>query len=257
MSHINVSSVDGARRRHDGRADRAALRQRRHPLAAARPHRRRRPSGAGQGARAEARSAVHARRLLADRDRRLRHAPRSDRRHRLGHGSRGRAAGHQAAAAGARRREAPARHHRQHEHLGHPDRGAGRRPLGRLPPPLARHPLLQPAALPAPAGTDPDGRDRSGGHRRGHARRRPPARQGRGGGEGHAELHRQSHRALRRRVHAAGARQRQVHDRGDRRDHRTGDRPPGLGHVPHHGHRRRGRARPRDAEPERAPGGCR
>ena len=144
---------------------------------------------------------------------------------------------------------------RQHEHVGHPDRGAGRRPIRRFPPPLARHALLQSAPLPATAGDHPDRRDRSRGGCRRHAGRRPRARQGRRGGEGHAELHRQSHRALRRRVHAAGARQRQVHDRGDRRDHRAGHRPPGLRDVPDHGHRRRGRAGARDAEPERAPGG--
>ena len=87
--------------------------------------------------------------------------------------------------------------------------------------------------------------------------RRSPARQGRRGGEGHAELHRQSHRALRGRVHAAGAGHRQVHDRGDRRDHRARHRTPRLRHLPDDGHRRRRRAGPRDAQPERAARRCR
>ncbi len=54
-----------------------------------------------------------------------------------------------------------------------------------------------------------------------------------------------------------GARQRQVHDRGDRRDHRAGHRATGVRDVPDDGHRRRGRAGARDAEPERTPGGRR
>ena len=86
-----------------------------------------------------------------------------------------------------------------------------------------------------------------------HALRRSHARQGRGRGEGHAELHRQSHRALRRGAHARGAGHRQVHDRGDRRHHRPRARPPGQRDVPDHGHRRHRRARARDAQPERAP----
>ena len=47
------------------------------PVAAARPHRRCRAAGPREGAQAEARSAVHARRLHARHDRRLRHASRS------------------------------------------------------------------------------------------------------------------------------------------------------------------------------------
>ena len=67
-------------RRHHGRADRAALRQRRHPVAAARPHRRAGARRPREGAQAQAGSAVHARCVPADHRRRLRHAPRSHRR---------------------------------------------------------------------------------------------------------------------------------------------------------------------------------
>ena len=72
MIAINSVAVLGAG--HDGRADRAALRQRRHSGAAARPDRRPGAAGAREGAQAEARSAVHARRLQARHHRRLRHA---------------------------------------------------------------------------------------------------------------------------------------------------------------------------------------
>ncbi len=84
--------------------------------------------------------------------------------------------------------------------------------------------------------------------------RRSHARQGRGGGEGHAELHRQSHRPLRRGADARGAGHRQVHDRGDRRDHGTSALgTAGQRDVPDHGHRRHRRARARAAQPQRAP----
>ena len=83
---------------------------------------------------------------------------------------------------------------------------AGRGPQRRLSPALARHALLQPAALPAAARADSDRRNRSR-RRRGHSRVcRPASGQGRGRREGHAELHRQPHRALRRRAHARSSR---------------------------------------------------
>ena len=94
----------GAWRRDHGRADRAALRQRRPAGAAARPDRGRREAGARARPQAQARSAVHAGRLPPGHHRRLRHAPRADRQVRLDHGSGGRAARHQAAAARESRR---------------------------------------------------------------------------------------------------------------------------------------------------------
>ena len=181
------------------------------PGAAARPHRRRREAGTREGAQAEAGSAVHARRLQARHDRRLRHASRSDREDRLDHGSDRRAARHQAAAAREGRREAAARLDRQLEHVRHPDRRARRRPIGRFPQALARHALLQSAALPAPARDHSDRRHRSGRRRRDGAVRRSRPRQGRRHREGHAELHRQSRRPLRRGADARCAGERQVH----------------------------------------------
>ena len=154
-------------------------------------------AGTREGAQAETRSAVHARRLQARDDRRLRHASRSHRQDRLDHGSRRRAARHQAAAAREGRREAAAGIDRQLEHLRHSDRGDRRRTLGRFPQALARHALLQSTALPAAARDHSNGRNRSGGGRRHGEVRRPRARQGRRDREGHAELHRQPHRPLR------------------------------------------------------------
>ena len=63
---------------------------------------------------------------------------------------------------------------------------------------LARHAFLQSAALSPAARGHPDARHRSGRRRHRDRVRRPPAGQGRRRREGHAELHRQPHRALRR-----------------------------------------------------------
>ena len=83
--------------------------------------------------------------------------------------------------------------------------------------------------------------------------RRSPARQGRRRREGHAELHRQPHRPLRRHRRCCGRSNRgELHDRGDRRDHRPGDRPAEERDVPDDGHRRHRRPRPRRAQPARA-----
>ena len=68
---------------------------------------------------------------------------------------------------------------------------------------LARYPFLQPAALPAPARADSDGRDRPGRARAGGLVRRSSSRQGRRRREGHAELHREPYRSVRRHAGAA------------------------------------------------------
>ncbi len=68
------------------------------------------------------------------------------------------------------------------------------------------HALLQSAALPEAAGADSNTGNGSGNCRRRHAIRRPSPRQGRRRREGHAQFHRQSHRALRRRPLARGGR---------------------------------------------------
>ena len=125
-------------------------------------------------------------------------------------------------------------------------------PQRRLPPPLARHAFLQPAALSAAARGHPDAGDRSGGRRARVPVRGSSSRQGRRGREGHAELHRQSHRPVRRHADAARARIGRVHDRGDRRDHRSGARPAEERDVPDDGHRRHRRPRPRRREPANA-----
>ena len=56
--------------------------------------------------------------------------------------------------------------------------------------------------------------------------------------QGHAQFHRQSNRALRRRPDVPRARKRRVHHRRDRRHHRAGHRAAEERHVPHDGHRR-------------------
>ena len=112
-----------------------------------------------------------------------------------------------------------------------------------LPPALARHALLQSAALPAPAGDHPDGGHRS-------RRRRAVAtfadrRLGKGVvvAKDTPNFIAQPHRAVRRDADAAALERGDVHDRGDRRDHRTGDRPAEERDVPHDGHRRHRRPR--------------
>ena len=67
--------------------------------------------------------------------------------------------------------------------------------------------------------------------------------------ERHTELHRQSHRPVRRGANARCAGHRQIHHRRDRCDHRTGARAAGQRHVPDDGYRRHRRARARDAQP--------
>ena len=106
-----ATHLDGGRvgRRHHGRPDRRALRQRRRAGAAARPGREDRARGPGPRAQAEAGPAVRARRARADPHRRLRHRPRAHRRGRLDSRGRGRAPGHQARSAGAGRRRRGAR----------------------------------------------------------------------------------------------------------------------------------------------------
>ena len=87
-----------------------------------------------------------------------------------------------------------------------PDGGAQRK----LPPPVLHHPLLQPAPL-SQAGRDrrrPRHDARDAGARRGAVR--PPAGQGAGPRQGHAELHRQPHRHLRADAHARSWRSRRA-----------------------------------------------
>ena len=121
------------RRRHDGRADRAAPGQRRCAVGAARRLARRRPSGPRAGAAPQARPAVHARRLDARHHRQLRRRPGAARRRGLGGRSRGRTARREAGPVGPRRRRWPARHDPQHQHVGDPGRRHRRRLAGRAP----------------------------------------------------------------------------------------------------------------------------
>ncbi len=135
---------------------------------------------------------------VAHHRRRLRHAPRAHQGLRVDHRGDRRTPGHQAERCSRRSSAPAARRGRQLEHLRHPDRRHGRGPERRLPPALPGHALLQSAALPAPARDHPDAGD---GPRRDRAHRdlrRSPPRQGRGAREGHAQLHREPHRHLRR-----------------------------------------------------------
>ena len=188
----------------------------------------------------------------AGHDRQLRRRPAAAGRRRLGDRSGGRTARRQARADRARRRRLPPRRRPDHQHLGHPGRDDRRGLAGRTARALAGHPLLQPAPLPAAARGDPDRRHRPGACRRGVRLRRSGARQGRGRRQGHAELHRQSPGAARRRGDAARGGVGPLHHRRGRCDHRAGDWPAGFGDVPHHGHRRPRRPRPRAAEPRRS-----
>ena len=71
---------------------------------------------------------------------------------------------------------------------------------------------------------------------------------------GHAQLHRQPHRPVRRGGDASGAGDRGLHHRGDRRHHGARDRPSEERDVPHDGPRRARHPRARGTEPGRAPG---
>ena len=99
---------------------------------------------------------------------------------------------------------------------------------------------------------DPDARHRSGRAGRRFRVCRPSPRQGRGGGEGLAELHRQPPGALRRGTRTRPRGGWRLLDRGDRRDHGATHRPAEKRHLPHarprrHRHPGARRAQPRGA----------
>ena len=216
-------------------------------------------AGPREGAQAQARSAVHARRaagssrtggfdttcdLIAD--------------GRLDHRGRRRAARHQAAAARARRREArgPASIVSSNT-SGIPIARARRRPLATTSAGTgsARTSSIRRATCGC-SRSFPTRRDRSGGGRGDDALRRSRARQGRGA----SPRTRRTSSATTSRCTAWRARSTRwragrVHDRRDRRDHRAGARPAGQRDVPDDGHRRHRRARARDAQPRAS--GCR
>ena len=240
------------RRRHDGRTDRAALRERRHSLAPARSDAGL-PVRASKRPRAQTRSAVHPDGAPPRHDGRLRRRACPAGQGRLDHRGGRRAPRHQAAVArqGRRRLVAPGSIVSSNTSgipIGVLAEGRSddfrRHWLG--------HALLQSAALSAPARGDPDAGNRSRRRRRDCPIRRPASRQGRGGRQGHAELHRQPHRALRRRAHARGGGERPLHDRRDRRDHRTRARAAGQRDISDDGYRRRRHPRARHAQPRRA-----
>ena len=77
------------------------------------------------------------------------------------------------------------------------------------------------------------------------------ARQRRRGGEGHAQLHRQPSRSLRRAAHLRRAGHGRLHDRGDRCDDRAGARPAAERDLPHARHHRARHPRARRREPGR------
>ena len=244
------------RRRHDGRADRAALRQRRRAVAAARRDARRRAPGPGAGAAAQARPAVHARHAGAlVTHRRLRRRPGRGWPTSTGssrpwsNGSTSSATCWPASAPHCRRgRRSSAPTRRASRSAASPR--AGRPSCRRA---LARHALLQPAALSAAARGDPDRR-----HRPGAWSPRWSALADRVLGKGvvvakdtpnfignHLALHGVA--AMLRAVEAG----RFTIDEVDAITGRAIGRPA-LGHLPHDGHRRARRAGPRDAQPRGA-----
>ncbi len=232
----------------DGRADRRAFCECGRAGGPARPDRRCGARGPQTRARAQTRSLLHARDRFPHHDRRPRHRLRGAGVRGLDHGSGRRTARRQARAARAGRRRPAPGHDRVVEHVRDSDRDARRGAQRRFPPALARHAFLQPAALPSSRRSHSDGRNRSGCRRTGVAVRGSSPRQGRRHREGHAELHRQSSRALRRDADAEGARERPLHDRRDRRDDRARARPTEERDVPDDGHRRH--RHPRARRPE-------
>ena len=128
----------------------------------------------------------------------------------------------------------------------------------RIPPALSGHALLQPAALSAPARGDPDARYRTG--RRRHRLQRSPITTW-----ARASSSQRTRPASSRTTSVCygvmqvfrALERGELHDRGNRCDHRSGDRPAEERDVPDDGHRRDRRARARRARSVRAAGECR
>ena len=161
----------------------------------------------------------------------------------LDHRSGRRAAGREARAVRAHRPPSHAADDRQLQHLGDPDCGDRRGPVRVLQGAHARHTLLQPPSVSATARSHSNAGHRSRGRRRDCAVRRPSPRQRRRPREGHAELHRESSRHLRRAADPPGLGTRRPDDRRDRRDHGSGDRAAEERHVSDDGSRGHRRAR--------------
>ena len=249
-----------SRRRHDGRADCRALRQCRRPRAAARRHPRRRARRPGTRAQAQAGSVLHPRR-----------SPRScepaasTRTCRPSPPPTGSSKPSSNASTSSRRSSSASTAIVRRTPIvssntsGIPIAAIVEGRSAVVPGPRARHPLLQSAAVSAAGRDHPDGRHRPAGREDRCGVLRSPPRQGRGRRQGHAELHRQPHRPLRRDADppgVAGSLQgagRRVLNRRNRRHHRPGHRPAEERDVSDDGpgwHRRAGARR---LEPGRQP----
>ncbi len=197
--------------------------------------------GPEAGAGAQAGSVLHPGRARAHHHRRLRHRPGEARRTPTGSSKRSSSSSTSSArcSSGSTPSAARARSSRRTP-PGIPIASAGRRTQRRLPPALARHALLQPAALPAPGRGDSDRRHRSR-RRRARVGVLPITASARASS---SRRTRRTSSATTSRLYGVmltleGARERPLHHRGDRRDHRSGARPAEERHVPDDGHRRR------------------
>ena len=200
MNRFQCSQSRRARRRRDGRADCGASGQCQSAGRAVRPagergrEERHRHQGDRRPEEVEAGAARRGRRRCADPGRELRRAPGTARRVRSDHRSDRRAHGLEARPLQEDRAASAGACDRGVEHLGPVDHQVVRSAAGRDQAALLRHPLLQPAALHGAGGADPDADDAAGDPRSVGNLRHHRARQERGAGQGHAELHRQPRR---------------------------------------------------------------